>query len=116
MQREVAVEIERAVRARRLRGRGDADLLPVLVIIGIAVGHHHRKPIDRAALENADKHLVVVGGRGAEIGRHRRLTKETGTEKRTRARTDEGEGALLEKDAAIDVHGFIFFGTRASRG
>ncbi len=104
---EVAVEIERAVRARRLRGLRDADVGAGLIIMGIAVGHDHGEAVDRAALEDADEDFVA--GRGAEVGRESGLAEKTGSPERPHSHDDTGERALFQKDPAIDVHHIISF-------
>ncbi len=83
-----------------------ADVGAVLVVVGIAVGHDHGKAVDRAALEDADEDFVVGGG--AEIGGEGGLAQEVRPPERARAHADEGEGALFEKDPAIDVHHILF--------
>ncbi len=105
---EIAVEIERTIRAGGLAGCAEGDVGTGLVIIGIAVGNNHGEAVDRAALEDADEDFVAGGG--AEIGGKGGLAEETGTPEGTRAHAHKGEGALFQKDPAVDVHhNFSFF-------
>src|SRR5437773_110778 len=72
------------------------DARPCAVVLALAERHDDAQAVDRAALKDGDEHPAA---RGSTLGERRTREK-----RRREPETDQGEGAVFQKDATRD-HG-----------